>query len=170
MDLFSFPFRFVVGRGATTRFLRLDPGSGRDEAVTQDFWTEIYIVSGGRTATQSAVYARPPHSNVPPGKPHAPFHSTSGRLNFEIRYWYPNVGTGWTSCEQSPNQSIPPTADRSEFRPSPQNRPYGRTVTLALALPPRLLFTVILPGLLLTRNLPLPVAGNVPMTAFVAVL
>ena len=47
---------------------------------------------------------------------------------------------------------------------------YGRTVTLALALPSRLLFTVILPGLVLTRNLPLPVDGKVPMTAFVAVL
>jgi hypothetical protein len=47
---------------------------------------------------------------------------------------------------------------------------YGRSVTLALALPPRLLLTVIFPGLLLTRNLPLPVDGKVPMTAFVAVL
>ena len=32
--------------GVTTRFLRFDPGSGRDEVVTHDFWEEIYIVSG----------------------------------------------------------------------------------------------------------------------------
>jgi hypothetical protein len=48
MDLFSFPFRFVVGGGVTTRFLRFDAGSGRDELATDDFWEEIYIVSGRR--------------------------------------------------------------------------------------------------------------------------
>ncbi len=41
---------------------------------------------------------------------------------------------------------------------------------MALALPPRLLLTVILPGLLLTRKLPLPVDGKVPIRVLVAVL
>jgi hypothetical protein len=47
---------------------------------------------------------------------------------------------------------------------------YRRTDTLALALPPRLLFTVTLPGLLATRKLPLPFDGKVPMSVLVAIL
>jgi hypothetical protein len=47
---------------------------------------------------------------------------------------------------------------------------YGRTSTLALALPPRLLFTVMLPGLLVTLKLPLPLDGKVPIKVLVAVL
>ena len=71
--------------GVTTRFLRFDPGSGRDEVVTHDFWEEIYIVSGtfesgGRAYTAGCVAVRPP------GVPHGPFHSATGRLNFEVRY------------------------------------------------------------------------------------
>ena len=71
--------------GVTTRFLRFDPGSGRDEVVTHDFWEEIYIVSGtfesgGRPYPAGYVAVRPP------GVPHGPFHSTTGCLNFEVRY------------------------------------------------------------------------------------
>ena len=71
--------------GVTTRFLRFDPGSGRDEVVTHDFWEEIYIVSGtfesgGRAYPAGFVAVRPP------GVPHGPFHSASGCLNFEVRY------------------------------------------------------------------------------------
>lgn len=71
--------------GVTTRFLRFDPGSGRDEVVTHDFWEEIYIVSGtfesgGKPYPAGYVAVRPP------GTPHGPFHSTSGCLNFEVRY------------------------------------------------------------------------------------
>ena len=70
--------------GVTTRFLRFDPGSGRDEVVTHDFWEEIYIVSGtfecgGRAYPAGFVAVRPP------GVPHGPFHSASGCLNFEVR-------------------------------------------------------------------------------------
>ena len=80
--------RIVSGgrdEGVTTRFLRFDPGSGRDEVVTHDFWEEIYIVSGtfesaGRAYSAGCVAVRPP------GTPHGPFHSTSGCLNFEVRY------------------------------------------------------------------------------------
>jgi ChrR Cupin-like domain len=80
--------RIVSGgrdEGVTTRFLRFDPGSGRDEVVTHDFWEEIYIVSGtfeceGRAYKAGCVAVRPP------GMPHGPFHSTSGCLNFEVRY------------------------------------------------------------------------------------
>ena len=39
--------RIVSGgrdEGVTTRFLRFDPGSGRDAVVTHDFWEEINIV------------------------------------------------------------------------------------------------------------------------------
>ena len=71
--------------GVTTRFLRFDPGSGKDAVVTHDFWEEIYIVSGtfecgGRTYKEGCVAVRPP------GMPHGPFHSASGCLNFEVRY------------------------------------------------------------------------------------
>jgi ChrR-like protein with cupin domain len=71
--------------GVTTRFLRFDPGSGRDEVVTHDFWEEIIIISGtfesgGRAYPAGYVAVRPP------GTPHGPFHSTSGCLNFEVRY------------------------------------------------------------------------------------
>jgi len=71
--------------GVTTRFLRFDPGSGNSEVVTHDFWEEIYIVSGtfesgGRAYSAGCVTVRPP------GVPHGPFHSTSGCLNFEVRY------------------------------------------------------------------------------------
>ena len=80
--------RIVSGgrdEGVTTRFLRFDPGSGRDEVVTHDFWEEIYIVSGtfesgGRAYAAGCVAVRPP------GVPHGPFHSTRGCLNFEVRY------------------------------------------------------------------------------------
>ena len=71
--------------GVTTRFLRFDPGSGRDEVVTHDFWEEIYIVSGtfesgGRSYPAGFVAVRPPET------PHGPFRSASGCLNFEVRY------------------------------------------------------------------------------------
>ena len=71
--------------GVTTRFLRFDPGSGNNAVVTHDFWEEIYIVSGtlesgGRAYPAGCVAVRPP------GMPHGPFHSTSGCLNFEVRY------------------------------------------------------------------------------------
>ena len=71
--------------GVTTRFLRFDPGSGNSEVVTHDFWEEIYIVSGtfesgGRAYSAGCVTVRPP------GVRHGPFHSTSGCLNFEVRY------------------------------------------------------------------------------------
>jgi hypothetical protein len=71
--------------GVTTRFLRFDPGSGNSEVVTHDFWEEIYIVSGtfesGRRAYPAGfVTVRPP------GVPHGPFHSTTGCLNFKVRY------------------------------------------------------------------------------------
>jgi hypothetical protein len=80
--------RIVSGgrdEGVTTRFLRFDPGSGRDAVVTHDFWEEIYIVSGtfesgGRAYAAGSVAVRPP------GVPHGPFHSTTGCLNFEVRY------------------------------------------------------------------------------------
>ena len=69
----------------TTRFLRFDPGSGNDAVVTDDFWEEIYIVSGtlecGARAYKAGYVAV-----RPPGMPHGPFHSTSGCLNFEVRY------------------------------------------------------------------------------------
>jgi len=71
--------------GVTTRFLRFDPGSGRDEVVTHHFWEEILIVSGtfesgGRAYPAGYVAVRPP------GTPHGPFRSTTGCLNFEVRY------------------------------------------------------------------------------------
>jgi ChrR Cupin-like domain len=80
--------RIVSGgrdEGVTTRFLRFDPGSGRDAVVTHDFWEEIYIVSGtfesgGRAYAAGCVAVRPP------GVVHGPFHSTTGCLNFEVRY------------------------------------------------------------------------------------
>ena len=80
--------RIVSGgrdEGVTTRFLRFDPGSGRDAVVTHDFWEEIYIVSGifesgGKAYAAGCVAVRPP------GVPHGPFHSATGCLNFEVRY------------------------------------------------------------------------------------
>ena len=80
--------RIVSGgrdEGVTTRFLRFDPGSGKDAVVTHDFWEEIYVVSGtfecgGRTYKEGCVAVRPP------GMPHGPFHSAGGCLNFEVRY------------------------------------------------------------------------------------
>jgi ChrR-like protein with cupin domain len=71
--------------GATTRFLRFDPGSGNDSVVTHDFWEEIYVVSGtfesgGRAYPAGCVAVRSP------GMPHGPFHSSKGCLNFEVRY------------------------------------------------------------------------------------
>ena len=46
---------------------------------------------------------------------------------------------------------------------------YRRMTTAALALPPRLLFTVMLVGAGLTRNDPLPLEGKVPMSTLVEV-
>ena len=71
--------------GVTTRFLRFDPGSGNNAVVAHDFWEEIYIVSGtfecgAQAYTAGCVAVRPP------GMPHGPFRSTSGCLNFEVRY------------------------------------------------------------------------------------
>ena len=71
--------------GVTTRFLRFDPGSGNDAVVAHDFWEDINIVSGtfecgAQAYTAGCVAVRPP------GMPHGPFRSTSGCLNFEVRY------------------------------------------------------------------------------------
>jgi hypothetical protein len=80
--------RIVSGgrdEGVTTRFLRFDPGSGNDAVVTHDFWEEIYIVSGTFECGARA-YAAGCVAVRPPGMPHGPFHSTSGCLNFEVRY------------------------------------------------------------------------------------
>ena len=79
--------------GVTTRFLRFDPGSGRDAVVTHDFWEEIYIVSGtfesgGRAYPAGCVAVRPP------GTPHGPFHSTSGCLISRFATGHPDEGTG----------------------------------------------------------------------------
>lgn len=71
--------------GVATRFVRFDPGSGKDAVVTHDFWEEVYIVSGtfecgGRKYKEGCVAVRPP------GMPHGPLHSASGCLLFEVRY------------------------------------------------------------------------------------
>ena len=80
--------RIVSGgqdEGVTTRFVRFDPGSGRDAVATHDFWEEVYIISGtfecgGRAYTAGCVAVRPP------GMPHGPFHSVGGCVLFEVRY------------------------------------------------------------------------------------
>src|SRR6516165_10393967 len=59
--------RIVSGgqdEGVTTRFVRFDPGSGRDAVATHDFWEEVYIISGtfecgGRAYTAGCVAVRP---------------------------------------------------------------------------------------------------------------
>ena len=71
--------------GIATRFIRFDPGSGKDAVVTHDFWEEVYVVSGtfecgGRAYPAGCVAVRPP------GMPHGPFHSATGCLLFEVRY------------------------------------------------------------------------------------
>ena len=42
--------------GVTTRFLRFEPGAGNDAVVTNDFWEEIYIVSGACECTITPLF------------------------------------------------------------------------------------------------------------------
>jgi hypothetical protein len=74
-----------MDEGVTTRFLRFDPGSGNDSVVTHDFWEEICIVSGTFECGDN-IYTAGCVAVRPPGMPHGPFRSTTGCMNFEVRY------------------------------------------------------------------------------------
>jgi hypothetical protein len=77
--------------GDVTRLLRFEAGVETREAITHDFWEEVWIVEGeivdlGKQQTFTAgMYAC-----RPPGMVHGPYRVTRGCTMFELRYGFPS--------------------------------------------------------------------------------
>jgi hypothetical protein len=74
--------------GDVTRLLRFEAGVETTEAITHDFWEEVWILEGelmdlgkGQTFTAGMYACRPP------GMVHGPYRVPRGCVTFEVRYF-----------------------------------------------------------------------------------
>ncbi len=77
-------------RGNYTRLMRFEKGADFSYAgvLSHDFWEEVWIVEGSLTdLTLRRTFAAGSYACRPPGMKHGPYHSDTGALMFEVRYY-----------------------------------------------------------------------------------
>ncbi len=71
--------------GCRTRLVRFSPGADTREAVTHDYWEEVFVLSGDLLVGEAREAFGPnTHAFRPPGASHGPFRSEGGCILFEI--------------------------------------------------------------------------------------
>jgi len=96
--------------GVTTRFLRFDPGSGKDAVSRTISGRDLYRLRDLRV-WRADVQGRL-RSSAPPRNAAWPFHSAVVSQLRGSLSGIPMKDTAWTSGEPRPSQSLQPTASR----------------------------------------------------------
>lgn len=82
----------ILSRGTKedeyTRLLKFPPDSRTKDLLSHKFWEEVLILEGSiHDINKDKTFTAGYYACRPPGMAHGPYHSKSGCLLFEVRYY-----------------------------------------------------------------------------------